>query len=152
MIKIYVMSKVQMKDFIEFNKLNDENIEYQTDIAIISINDNSNSFWGIPFFNVDHLNVLNLKFDDVDVDIKECKAFTREQALKTIDFLSSQKNRKTLLIHCAAGISRSGAIGQFAIHYLNGDKEHFRLKNSHILPNNKVLRELNNIANGYYDI
>jgi len=71
--------------------------------------------------------------------------FTREQARKTIAFLKAinQKNHiHTLTVHCAAGISRSGAVGLFACRYFGLDENLFRAENPYIAPNDHVYQLL----------
>jgi predicted protein tyrosine phosphatase len=132
------------------NNIDDENVDEFTKIAFICVNDTSGEYYHDPLFNGLHHNVLNLFFDDVENDLElsptnsgKTRAFTKEDAKRVITFLDSNKHIESLLIHCAAGISRSGAVGQFALDYLKGDKEYFRINNSQILPNAKVLQLLN---------
>lgn len=151
--KIYVLSKLEFKDILEQNSITDNNVNEFFKIAFISINDSNGSFYNKPLFEQEHSNVLTLWFDDVEKDgqisptNKEfTKAFTNEQAKSILEFLKINKNAETFLVHCAAGISRSGAVGQFILDYLKGDKDFFNIKNRHILPNGRVLRMLNEQA------
>lgn len=148
--KIYVMPKVQFHEILEKNNINDLNVGEFTKIAFISINDSSGEYYHDPLFNHNHHNVLNLWFDDVEHDMQisptnkdVTKAFTKKQAVKIIEFLESNKNVNTVLIHCAAGISRSGAVGRVALEYLKGDRDFFKINNNHISPNARVERMLN---------
>ena len=101
------------------------------------------------WFKREHLNVLNLEFDDVTEDLNWkghlFKAMTEKQADQCIEFLEKNKG-KIFYIHCKAGISRSGAFGRFIFDFYNQDKvykeEEFEKDNSHIRPNNHVLRLL----------
>lgn len=149
-IKIYVMSKVQFQDLINRNGIDDSTVDEFIKYAFICIDDTNGEFYSYPLFCMDHHNVLRLSFDDVEEDLqisptnkKMTKAFTEKDAKKIIEFLNSNKNIDNLIIHCAAGISRSGAVGRFALEYLKGDQEFFYNNNKHILPNAKVLRILN---------
>ena len=63
------------------------------------------------------------------------------QAIEFID-LAITNNHK-VLIHCAAGISRSGAVGLFCCRYFDLDQKEFRRLNSQITPNLHVLNVLN---------
>ena len=157
MIKVYVLSKRMFNEFLNYNNINESTIDDLNKYMFISINDRSESFWGMKFFENEHSNLLTLQFDDVEEDGKnsptnkngKTKAFSIEDGKKVIEFLDRNKECTKLFVHCAAGISRSGAIGQFTIDYLNGDKEHFITRNPHILPNGKVLRVLHNLVNKY---
>jgi len=138
-IKVLVLSKLEFNRDMMENKLNDENIE-DANIALISINGTSGN--EESWFKQDHSNVLRLWFDDVITDIiispkESYRVFTQEQADKAIDFIQKNKKRN-FIIHCAAGISRSGSIGRFIVDYLEGDREYFEEHNKHILPNPKV--------------
>jgi predicted protein tyrosine phosphatase len=70
--------------------------------------------------------------------------FTKEQAEEFIKFINAvnEKDIKILMIHCAAGISRSGALGLFACRYLDLDEEKFRKDNPNIFPNSYVMQLL----------
>ena len=148
--RIYVWSKVKFHEMKNTNNIDDLNIDEYKNAAFICINDSSGDYYNQPLFAYNHPNVLTLYFDDVEQDgelspsnKEENKAFTKNQAAKIVEFLKSNKHVETLIIHCAGGISRSGAVGRFALDYLNGDKESFKLNNSHINPNGRVLRMLN---------
>jgi predicted protein tyrosine phosphatase len=156
-VKIYVMSKVQFHEMITRNGIDDTNVDEFIRIAFICIDDTSGDYYANPLFRHNHHNVLCLKFDDVEEDLqvsptnKEMtKAFTEKDARRIIKFLESNTSVNTLVVHCAGGISRSGAVGQFALDYLNGDKESFKINNSHITPNAKVVRTLNQVHREKY--
>jgi predicted protein tyrosine phosphatase len=72
---------------------------------------------------------------------KEIFTFDEEKAkhiISFIDTLEQSSEKLTLVIHCDAGISRSGAIGIFACRYLGLDENIFREKNPYIHPNSAV--------------
>ena len=149
--KIYVLPKVTFHGILERNDISDENVNEFTNYAFVCINDFSGDYYHNPLFIMSHHNVINLFFDDVKDDFElsptnkgVTKAFTEDMAKKLVKFLDDNKHVKVLMVHCAAGISRSGAVGQFALDYLNGDKEFFKINNSHITPNAEVSRILNN--------
>lgn len=101
------------------------------------------------WFKKNHPNVLNLEFDDVTEDIvwngHNFLAMNEEQAKQCVEFIENNKG-KNFYIHCRAGISRSGAVSQFIYDFYNQDniydEENFKRFNSHIRPNNHVLRLL----------
>jgi predicted protein tyrosine phosphatase len=106
--------------------------------------DRDNLHW----FKKNHDNVLNLEFDDVESDValdgkNKYKAFSEEQAREVAEFIDKNKN-KTFLIHCLAGISRSGAVGRFLYDYYPWvDREWFDVNvKSRIQPNQRVYNEL----------
>lgn len=53
--------------------------------------------------------VLRLQFDDVEKDYQGYVTMTPPQAAKVAEFLLQHRG-KNFFVHCAAGISRSGAI------------------------------------------
>jgi hypothetical protein len=69
---------------------------------------------------------------------KEYKLFSRRLANKLLKFINNFKNDEReimLVIHCQAGISRSGAVGIFACRYLGLDERRFLTMHPNILPN-----------------
>ena len=89
--------------------------------------------------------VLKLTFDDV------CNpalgiVFTEDDAKKIVEFVDTRKEVPFWIINCAAGISRSGAVGYWLVYYLNGDIEAFNKENPYIRPNPLVLRTLEKVA------
>jgi len=71
--------------------------------------------------------------------------FNNNYARKIINFLDTiQKDimDSTLVVHCHAGISRSGAVGAFACDYCGLNFNEFISKNSQIQPNPHVTRVL----------
>ena len=107
---------------------------------IISINDVSVHPEPPPFSRhfLRHPNLLVLCFDDVETE--GATAFSIEQARHIVRFVQ-ENGERPLLIHCTAGISRSGAVG-LAIAELCGCEEEFLRDNPVIMPNQLVLRKL----------
>ncbi len=108
---------------------------------------------------------LSLCFDDITLDQyktvgeetqKQIKLFNKQDAIWTINFLDevNKENIPTLIVHCAAGVSRSGAVGLFATKYLKLNGREFHENNKTIMPNQYVLEILNKesgIADGYIE-
>jgi len=94
---------------------------------------------------------LDLKFGDYTDKERDASSekdiilFNEDMANKVIHFLDSLST-ENLIIHCAAGISRSSAIGLFACRYLSLDEQAFRDIHPHILPNYYILSVLNKIS------
>ena len=119
------------------------------------------------WFSRNHSNVLRLAFADIETEkpvIIEYKSkvkdsgkqllivnpITSEQAEEMFDFIDKIKKGErpvTLVVHCHAGVSRSAAVGEFAVKYLGGDYEAFRKQHPNILPNILVTKKLWDIAN-----
>ncbi len=144
------------------NNRTDDNIEeWNSNVCLISINGSdcyTEKYPELqPYFKQDHLNVLNLIFDDVDephsIDMakefqeKGIKLFSETHALKILSFIEKHKDKKSCLVHCAAGISRSGAVGEFINDHIGKeDYKTFKTRNPHTHPNGLVMRTLKRIA------
>jgi predicted protein tyrosine phosphatase len=100
---------------------------------------------------------ISVCFDDItkkeyEIKVKnndKLKLFSSDHAKSIIYFIDSINNNqyiKTLVIHCAAGISRSGAVGLFANRYLNLDEKEFNYNNPLINPNEYILDLLTSIS------
>jgi predicted protein tyrosine phosphatase len=151
--RILAWSKPQFNEVMGKMGIIDENVEEVfIDGAIISIND-THGKWSQPWFNLDHSNVIRLWFDDVEQDTdkfsptnqEKVKAFTVEDAKNIRDFIKKNKKKEVFIVHCSAGISRSGAVAQFICDFFRCDRTEFLRNNKHILPNGRVTRMLNNI-------
>ena len=151
MNKIQIVSKPEFNQAMGSHGINDSNVEEKFKGAAISINDTEGN-WNVSWFDHDHENVLRFWFDDVEFDEQQsptnpftCRSFKEDQAKQVFAFVKKHAD-KDWVIHCSAGISRSGAIGTFILHYLEGDKEYFAKRNPHIHPNGHILRMLNKLA------
>jgi protein tyrosine/serine phosphatase len=89
-------------------------------------------------------NYKTWKFYDLEYDIGNYKSITFDQAKEIRDFIVENLD-KTLVVHCAAGVARSGAIGEFYWELLGGSYKDLLEKYSWISPNGKVLAYLRNI-------
>ncbi len=93
-------------------------------------------------------NILNLIFADLTTEdykiapylITKFPVFTPYKAERIIRLLDNLKENdvKLLIVHCDAGVSRSGAVGIFAVRYLGMDEEEFRREHPNIGPNTLV--------------
>mgnify|MGYP001156674478 FL=1 len=153
--RIYILPKVQFHAMLEGNGIDDSNVDEYVSHAFISINDFSGADSHTPLFRDSHHNVITLFFDDVKDETEtsstnkgKVKAFDENMAERIVKFLDNNRTVKNIIIHCAAGISRSGAVGTFALDYLGGDKELFKRDNPMISPNGEVLRILHNYHRG----
>lgn len=152
-IKVKVLSKPEFNQFMGERGIDDGNVETQMDgVALISINDTEGN-WSVSWFDQDHPNVLRLWFDDVFSDTEKsptnrytCRAFSEEQAKKVFNFIKGNQD-KDFIVHCSAGISRSGAVGAFINDYLDSDRDFFQKQNAdRIFPNAHVSILLNKLA------
>lgn len=92
--------------------------------------------------------ILPLQFDDLrDDQIEMCRKqgyepmlFTKNQAKQVVEFINEvhkESKDSDLIIHCDAGISRSGAVARFTSEHLG-----IPFRDPNILPNRFVLRLL----------
>ncbi len=91
-------------------------------------------------FKIQHHSVLQLGFHDIDSYLGEkYTIFSKEHAIKIIEWIEKHKNVCSFIVHCEAGISRSAAIAKFLVDfydfklkkdkYCDGD---FSLMNFHV--------------------
>jgi predicted protein tyrosine phosphatase len=153
--KVFVLSRMEFEGNMRTNNIDEDNVEKYKDLALISITDNPKNH----YFKKDHENVLNMDFDDVGDKAYDSRAeiekqlgtkleetyriFHEKDAKKIVDFIEKNEG-KTFIIHCEAGISRSGAVGQYMRDFYEWvDKEDFDNRvEKKIFPNMLVLRLL----------
>ena len=66
--------------------------------------------------------VLVIKADDIPKPIKDCQVFTKADAKHVKDFVNQYHDRN-IVIHCNAGVSRTGSL----IHYVQQTYPNFKL-------------------------
>ena len=145
--------RVLPRAFFEKVKGTPTELELLKKAKIISIN----SSWGFddtpPFSEsfLQHPHLLALTFDDIcnepetPEDLGNAVLFNEQMAIAIIRFVDDGK--VPLLVHCTAGISRSGAVGEVLNWYFNrylesntADDEDFTQNNRQIQPNTIVRR------------
>ena len=89
---------------------------------------------------------LQLVFSDIIKPYKDYIVFNEEMAKQSLDFVNKHKDLNLMIIHCDAGISRSGAFGYFFNKYLNLDDEEFKRTNPNIHPNSLVIETMNKVS------
>lgn len=164
---IRVLSRQNFNNYIKEHHFIENGVP--NDVAIIEIfnsdiqEDLTNRFGIEDEFNyrnnlasamVSGSNVLHLVFDDIigersvtiDEESKNLTPFRFFHATSIIWFLIRNINCEKFIIHCSAGISRSGAVGKFIFDFLN---EQFNVEfpeMNNIHPNGHVLDLLNKTA------
>ena len=138
---------VHARSFFEARQGTKRERELFRDNRIISINSVSHPA-EVPPFSEEFLaadNLLILYFDDVDEGFPN--AMTPEQAKQIVDFIRIEDDRP-IIVHCTAGISRSGAVGEVLNWYFNrfeaddSDYRKFEIMHPDIVPNSHVRRLL----------
>ena len=141
-MKIRVLSRNQI------TRQYDKNPIFIEKTWIISIF-NKGSFSPLP----DRYNILKLEFDDVtERDTEEgLLHFNPGLAKEILEFIRKIKtdSKKLFIVHCDAGISRSGAVGYMLNEWFNKyltsnreDDKYFKDNNVQIMPNPEVVRIL----------
>jgi predicted protein tyrosine phosphatase len=98
---------------------------------------------------------MTLRFEDFDdnprvlENMRRCWyspiLFDEDMAERVVRFIEGEHGAvegRTLVVHCDAGVSRSGAIGMFVVARCGLDGDAFLRANSYIRPNERVLRLL----------
>lgn len=106
-----------------------------------------NPFCAIP---AEGKNILRLQFDDATENPNgDLTLFSVEMAHQIKDFIAGVDQSKELFVNCAAGISRSGAVGDVLNEYFNRylefnavDDYYFKQYNRQIMPNPLIRRLL----------
>lgn len=94
-------------------------------------------------------NFLQVKFRDIEEDlfINENLKYAKpsdEDLQKIVDFVNRHKDKDVFVIHCSAGISRSGAVATYIQDKFQDevDKSNFMKNNKQIQPNLYILKTL----------
>lgn len=156
-MEILILSRFLFDRFLAGKKVTPENVEQQNKVFFISITnpDDKNP----PYFPEDKENVKVISFPDTDRDIAvpiinpnpsesdvaeivEMKAFNIHQARELFQFIKKHKDKELCVLHCTAGVSRSGAVGTFINDYVGGNWNELMRKNPSIIPNTHVYKLL----------
>lgn len=158
MVDIHTLSVADFKRTMQDNDLYDYNIEQRTDLAVISIGNSFHEelvdeiFANGPsshWFKSSHKNVLNLNFDDI-ASPEEWKKlskydqfilFDENMAHQIADFVEVNKDVAIWIVHCSAGVSRSGAVSEWLKNWLkykygiaaNNVDSNYAFPNPHVL-------------------
>ena len=158
-MKVLILNKREFNQFMEYNAITDDNVETK-DMMFISINNpcDSSMFMSrgdvYSYFKRQHPNVMIMHFPDfgesmiqkyIEMGVNTCNVFNQFKAKKLYEFIKRNKNKRMAILHCGAGISRSGAVGTFIYDLYGHDTmtyEEFKRKNPRIMPNSYILKLL----------
>lgn len=113
-------------------------------IAYISILDKDNEEQRYHLSN----NFLQVRMWDIEEDIFENGELKYEKPsdhvlLQILEFIEQNKHLDNFIVHCSAGISRSGAVVRYLSETLdNVDLEFYNTNNKHIHPNLYIYKRL----------
>lgn len=120
--------------------------DYACFISILDIDNNEQKFDK----SID--NFLQVKMWDIEEDLFENGNLKYEkpsdnELKKIVDFIIKHKDKSVFMVHCSAGISRSGAVVTFIREkFLSEvDKEIFMKENKFIQPNLYILNQLKSL-------
>jgi predicted protein tyrosine phosphatase len=156
---VHAMSYREFCHTMEYNKIDDSNVEAYPS-GIIEIMGEQDLLFFPFWFKQNHSNVLRLCFDDVDEplnvkllrDIEDKReyipvvAMSHEQGKEIVSFVKANEDKKSFIIHCAAGVSRSAGVALFINDYFSGDWYHFKQVNPNTKPNIRIVKILTKIA------
>lgn len=148
-MNILVTSRSAFNDYMTCRGINDDNVEDLNKAFFVSIHNSRDRGRLDPrvHFKREHPNVKVLYFDDVETedegDDVKCVPFDESMASEIIDFLESNRDKTGCIVHCTAGVSRSGAVGTFINDYFGQRHEEFVRANPLCCPNARVSRLLN---------
>lgn len=109
-------------------------------VIIISINDSTTDT--VFHANTSIIDTLPLYFDDIEIPLENHKTISTPDALAIRTFIDKyKKDVDEVVIHCTAGISRSGAIGLALSTYLNGS-DTLLINSGKYLPNKLVYKTM----------
>lgn len=128
--------------------LHNDELYFFKDLYVISIVD-----FDRPKLFPDSNEILNLSFDDTGYN-EYGRLFNYTHAKLICDFLEKTDKSKHLIVHCTMGVSRSGAVAEFAVDhfYPNIEYSTFIEKNNFIIPNVYIKNQLIGyyLKNDYY--
>lgn len=150
------MKKIQALPKLVFDRnFTNEKIQQFDYAAFISILDIDNQE---QKFDTTLENFLQVKMWDIEKDLFENGTIKYEKPSETelqkiVAFVNQHKDKKVFIVHCSAGISRSGAVATFIKDkfYEQVDKETFMQNNKNIQPNLYILKQLKNIDTTWMD-
>lgn len=106
-------------------------------ISINSLNNDSTYF----YFNNKVVDILPLYFNDIEKDYGDSIAPKQEDFIGLKDFIDKYKDDvEEIIVHCAAGISRSSAVAAAICQYLDLDEENIIWANHQYIPNKLVYK------------
>lgn len=148
--KIHAMDWQSFDTGCKEREINDDTVEKWQNQAFIEIHGDTDK--DKFTFRKSHDNVHQSVFDDVleDMPYEDLDGNTLGPNFVTMSDIQAKemaefilKNRdKNFLVHCHAGISRSGAVAQFICELKDIPLETFHTMNPYVHPNPTVLRKL----------
>lgn len=135
--KIEIMSEEEALDFYEYYEGDDKYL-------LISISDKEGE---LNFKPKENIRVHQSYFADIDKEVSTpgitLMNYRQAEEIKLSVFRAIEEGISNIIVHCYAGISRSGAVGCVIAKYLNGD-DIYLWKQGRIAPNRWVYKLMSN--------
>ena len=128
------IQNVSMADIVKgFHNLPDKRT------VLIQIQDFGTWQFALPKYKDDFVSINQFRFDDIEDDIGT--ACQREQAEQLVEILQkAQLDNHNVIVHCHAGICRSGAVTEVGV--MMGFDEPDRLRIPNLLVKRKMMQKL----------
>lgn len=136
-MKVYILSKTEFEKSV-VPKLKDKWSDKSFFISILDPDNPDENYFK------DSENYKTIRVWDLEETVGNyTQIFNERQAKELTVFIEQNKDKESCIVHCSAGVSRSGAIGEF-INDLYGESYRvFRKRNFRIIPNQLIKRLLN---------
>lgn len=141
MKQIRAISKLEFD--IYFNSGNIPHYEHVCFISILDINEKSSNC------DITSDNFLQVRMWDIEDDLYEHGKLRYEkpsdiELQKLVNFIKKHNDTTGFIVHCSAGISRSGAVATFIYDKYQSeiDSELFTCENKYINPNKYILNRM----------
>ena len=146
-MKVFIMPKFIFEQAIDGIEKSSKDVFYLSinnpdDEDKTPIREDSDTFKSMWFYDID---------EDIYNEVKDFtyKTISDEQVDELYDFIMKNKDKKNFVVHCTAGISRSGAVGEFVNDLFGIPYAEFRKQNPNIIPNTYIKKKLNEKWNQY---
>ncbi len=140
-MKVFIMPKFIFEQAIDGIEKSSKDVFYLSinnpdDEDKTPIREDSDTFKSMWFYDID---------EDIYDEVKDFtyKTISDEQVDELYDFIMKNKDKKNFVVHCTAGISRSGAVGEFVNDLFGIPYAEFRKQNPNIIPNTYIKKKLN---------
>lgn len=117
--------------------------DYGCFISILDV-DNTEQKFDLSLDNVLQVHMWDIEKDILTSDGKTYLKPSDEELQRIVDFVNKNKDKKSFIVHCSAGISRSGAVVTYISEKFRDevDIQQFRKDNKLIQPNLYILNRL----------